>query len=68
VQPDGKPSFGRSMIVDPWGLVLAQAPDADSVVTADLDLVRLRSVRERLPSLANRRPDAYGWPDAVPVP
>jgi predicted amidohydrolase len=65
VQPDGKPSFGRSMIVDPWGLLLAQAPDADCVITADLDLSRLRSIRERLPSLANRRPDAYHWPDAV---
>jgi predicted amidohydrolase len=67
VQPDGRPNYGRSMIVDPWGLVLAQAPDADVVVTADVDLARLRSIREHLPSLEHRRPEAYRWPDAVPV-
>ena len=68
VQPDGRPNFGRSMIVDPWGLVLAQAPDADAVITADLDLERLRNVRAHLPSLEHRRPEAYRWPEAVPVP
>lgn len=48
--------FGRSMVVDPWGTVLAQAPDQPSaVVTADLDLDRLDAVRAELPSLANRR-------------
>jgi len=54
---------GRSMIVDPWGLVLAQAPDAECVVVADLDLDRLADVRAKLPSLANRRPVAYRWPE-----
>ena len=52
-------SGGRSMIVDPWGLVLAQAPDAETVIVADLDLERQADVRRRLPSLANRRPSAY---------
>ena len=47
--------FGRSMIIDPWGTVLAQAPDAVGVVTADLDLARLEKIRTELPSLANRR-------------
>jgi predicted amidohydrolase len=47
--------FGRSMIIDPWGLVLAQAPDTVGVVTADLDLGRLEEIRRELPSLANRR-------------
>jgi predicted amidohydrolase len=47
--------FGRSMIIDPWGTVLAQAPDAVGVVTADLDLARLEQIRTELPSLANRR-------------
>ena len=52
-------SGGRSMIVDPWGVVLATAPDAETVVVADLDLDRLESIRTKLPSLANRRPEAY---------
>jgi deaminated glutathione amidase len=56
----GMRSGGRSMIVDPWGLVLALAPDAETYVTADLDLDRLRRIRRELPSLANRRPEVYG--------
>src|SRR5918999_5832567 len=41
---DGKASCGRSMIVDPWGLVLAQAPDEDCVISAELDRARLERV------------------------
>ncbi|MFI5936974.1 carbon-nitrogen hydrolase family protein [Actinoplanes sp. NPDC051494] len=55
---DHEPSrtcFGRSMIIDPWGTVLAQAPDTVGIVTADLDLSRLEDIRRILPSLANRR-------------
>ncbi len=55
-------SFGRSAIVDPWGVVLATAPDEECFVAADLDLEAQDRVRESLPSLANRRPDAYVWP------
>jgi len=55
----GLRSGGRSMIVDPWGVVLAQAPDAEGVVLADLDLDRQAEIRRTLPSLANRRPEAY---------
>jgi len=60
--PAGQHSGGRSMIVDPWGVVLAQAPDSEGHIVADLDLDRQREIRERLPSLANRRPAAYSWP------
>jgi predicted amidohydrolase len=58
-------SGGRSMIVDPWGIVLAQAPDAETYVLAELDLAAQEHVRGRLPSLANRRPAAYRWPEEV---
>src|ERR1041384_6245421 len=51
----GRTCFGRSMIVDPWGTVLAQAPDTTGIVTAELDLDRLELIRSELPSLANRR-------------
>ncbi len=61
--PAGQHSGGRSMIIDPWGVVLAQAPDSACHVLAELDLERQREVRERLPSLANRRPGAYSWPE-----
>jgi deaminated glutathione amidase len=56
-------SGGRSMIVDPWGVVLATAPDTETFVVADLDLERQAEIRRTLPSLANRRPEAYRWPD-----
>jgi len=49
--------FGRSMVVDPWGTVVAQAPDEVGVTFADLDLDRLVRIRTELPSLANRRLD-----------
>ena len=58
----GKPAYGRSLIADPWGTVVAQAPDVETVVTAELDRARLREIRAKLPSLANRQPDAYKWP------
>jgi deaminated glutathione amidase len=61
----GYRSGGRSMIVDPWGVVLAQAPDAETIACADLDLERQADVRRTLPSLANRRPQAYAWPQEV---
>jgi len=55
-------SFGRSMIIDPWGLVLATAPDEECFVAAELDFAVEERVRASLPSLANRRPGAYAWP------
>jgi predicted amidohydrolase len=63
--PGGFHSGGRSMIVDPWGLVLAQSADGEGHIVADLDLERQREIRERLPALANRRPDVYGWPEVT---
>jgi predicted amidohydrolase len=55
------PRYGRSMIVDPWGLVLALAPDRECYVVCDLDLAAQDAIRERLPGLAHRRPANYDW-------
>jgi predicted amidohydrolase len=63
--PAGQRSGGRSMIVDPWGVVLAQAPDGVGHIVADLDLERQSEIRASLPALANRRPGAYRWPVEV---
>ena len=60
-------SYGRSAIVDPWGVVLAQAPDEECFVAADLDLELQERVRATLPSLANRRPASYEWPEEAHV-
>ncbi len=61
----GRPAYGRSLIADPWGIVVAQAPDAETVIAAELDLVHLRDIRAKLPSLANRQANAYRWPTPV---
>ena len=63
--PGGLRSGGRSLIVDPWGLVLATAPDTECAIVADLDLDNLRDIRRRLPSVARRRPEAYAWEQPV---
>jgi predicted amidohydrolase len=57
--------YGRTMFVDPWGTVLATAPDAESVITAVVDRNRLATIRRQIPSLANRQPHVYEWPDRV---
>lgn len=59
VHPPGHRSGGRSMIIDPWGVVLATATDSEGVIVADLDLDRLQEVRRRLPALTHRRTDVY---------
>jgi predicted amidohydrolase len=63
----GYRSGGRSMIVDAWGLVLAQAPDKETFVLAELDLERQAEIRRTMPSLANRMPSAYRWPTEAVV-
>jgi deaminated glutathione amidase len=58
---DGRWTYGRSTIVDPWGTVLATCPDRDGHVLATLDLDYLDRFRTEFPALANRRPETYDW-------
>jgi predicted amidohydrolase len=58
-------SYGHSAIVDPWGRVLAESPEGECFVAAELDLAAQERTREELPSLANRRPHAYRWPQLL---
>jgi predicted amidohydrolase len=51
----GRRSYGRSLLVDPWGLILAQAPDGEGVISARLDFARLQRLRRELPALGHRR-------------
>ena len=50
----GRRSYGRSLILDPWGLTLAQAPDGEGVIYAWLDFERLYRLRRELPCLEHR--------------
>ena len=59
--PPGHRAGGRSLIIDPWGLVLSSAPDTETAIVANLDFATLESVRRRIPALRHRRPDVYGW-------
>src|SRR3954465_2747437 len=68
LHPEDKQSYGHSMIVDPWGEVLAQVTeDGPGYCAADLDFTRQAEVREKLPSLSNRIPSAYVWPEEANV-
>ncbi len=62
--PGMPPCHGHTMVVDPWGTVVAERVDGTpGVVLADLDMARVGRVRAELPVLAHRRPEAYRWPD-----
>jgi len=54
---NGRATYGHSMIIDPWGKILAQIDgDAPGVIVADVDLERVADARGRVPALANARP------------
>jgi predicted amidohydrolase len=61
--PDGIARHGRSLIVDPWGRVVGEGGSDEAVVVVDLDLREVGRARAAVPSLANRRPASYVWPD-----
>jgi predicted amidohydrolase len=52
-------SWGRSMVVNPWGTVLAQAPDCETTFAVELDFALMASIREKLPALTHRRRDLF---------
>lgn len=55
----GKQCFGSTMIVNPWGTVIARAPESESVIYADIDYDYQDTLRDELPSLKNRQPNVY---------
>ena len=57
--PPGQPAYGHSMIIDPWGIVVAQASDRETIVQATIDTLRVAAIRRQIPALANRRPGSY---------
>lgn len=58
-KPNSVPKYGRSLIADPWGNVIAKASDTEEVITADINFSHLNTIRKELPSLDHKRPDIY---------
>ncbi|RQW62346.1 carbon-nitrogen hydrolase family protein [Vibrio viridaestus] len=54
IHPNGSRTYGHSMIIDPWGKVLAQQEEGNGVVIAEMDISELQKVRQQLPALKNR--------------
>ena len=52
--PSGRQTWGDSMVVDPWGMVLERLPTGPGVVTAEMDPGRIADLRASLPALAHR--------------
>ena len=53
---DGRETYGHSLVVDPWGELIADGGEQRGLVFADIDLERIAEVRKRIPVLAHRRP------------
>ena len=61
VEPKSGIGFvGRSMVVDPWGVVVATAPDCECCITTAIDLDFIDEIRGRYPLMDQRRPALYG--------
>src|SRR5205809_3686227 len=57
--PPNRQCFGRSMVIDPWGLVLAQAQDMPTVIMTEIDLEQIDRARAQIPCLEHRKPQVY---------
>ena len=69
VEPKSGIAFvGRSMIVDPWGVIVASAPDTECCITAEIDLDYIDVVKHRYPLMEQRRPELYGNIGRVKAP
>lgn len=51
--------YGRTIIINPWGIILSKAPDETGVIFAEIDLDYIRSVRQNIPCIECRRPNVY---------
>ena len=59
---NGIPTFGHTMIVDPWGRPLARLGVEEGVAVADLNFVELQRIRRQLPALCHRRAELFSLP------
>jgi len=55
LHPNGRRTYGHSVIIDPWGVVVAERDEGPGIVVADIDPERIAQVRRELPALEHRR-------------
>jgi omega-amidase len=55
----GTSFFGHSMVIDPWGEVVAEAGEEEIILSAEIDLALVDEVRGRIPVFSDRRPSLY---------
>jgi predicted amidohydrolase len=65
---DGRDTFGHSLVVDPWGRILAEGDTEPGVVTAKIDTAEVAAARSRIPSLQHGRRFEMAQPATEPVP
>jgi nitrilase len=53
--PNGRRTFGHSVLIDPWGVVIAEKEEGPGIIVGDVDASRIAQVRRDLPALAHRR-------------
>ena len=63
---DNRRTYGRSMIINPWGTVLAVAPDRPGIALAHIDLEQVHSFRKKLPCGSHERLESYTVQDGSP--
>jgi omega-amidase len=51
--------FGHSMIIDPWGEIIAEGGDQEEIITASIQLSDVENVRSKIPVFEDRRPEVY---------
>jgi len=55
----GKACYGSSMIIDPWGTVIARSPESEGFIITEIDKSYVKKARESIPCLTHRRPEVY---------
>jgi deaminated glutathione amidase len=59
IHPNGRHTYGHSLIVAPWGEILAEAGEDPCVITAEIDPAKVAEARQRIPALTHDRPFTF---------
>jgi len=54
LHPNGRRTYGHSLLIDPWGAIVAECDEGEGVIVGDVDPARIDAVRTQLPALSHR--------------